>query len=285
MSIEESHMSANEKQESPQLGQPDHLGWAVEITPAMAQAYLDTQPKNRTMRPAGVELYRRIFERGEAIAHPSMPVIIDRFGNLKDGQHRMQAIVDFGAPVTLWVVTGTSELLEAYHHSIPRKVYDTLTINHGVANASTVASIGRLVCTRLNRPLSTNSSGGQEKYTATELLGVFERYGVDVEWLATQANQLNKAQILSNKVTAAEIGYILFQRPDAVEWLTSLLTDEGSRTPSQVACRKLLAFRYPERLMRLFFVSKAYNNGALKMIKRETHVPDLIGGKFEGLDT
>lgn len=278
-------MSAIESKNPSEFGRPDHLGWAVEITPAMAQAYLDTQPRNRTIRQAAVDMYRRIFERGEAIAHPSMPIIIDRFGNLKDGQHRMQAIVDHGQPVKLWMLTGDSDLLEAYHHTIPRLAQDTLTINHGVPHASLVAAVARLVRARLIRPLLTSKRSVSEKFTATELLEVYEMFGVDYQALGTQTSQLYKSQILSNKVSTAEIGYILFQRPDAGDWLTALLTDDGERTVSQITCRKMLAFRYPEANIRLLFISKCFNKPDLRQLKRETHIPDLVGGKFEGLDT
>lgn len=264
--------------------QPDHIGRAVTITPDMAQAWLDAQPQNRVVRQSAVDMYYRAFERGEAIASPAMPIILDRFGNLKDGQHRLWAIVMLGKPITLWVLTGDFDLIEAYHSNLPRKLSDSLTINHSVSNAGTVASIARLVSIRLLRPLSVSSASGVGRMTAKETLELFERFEVDYATLATQANQLHKSQILSNKITPAEIGYLLFQRPDAGDWLSALLTDDGVRTVSQIACRKLLAYTYPDRFIRLFFVSKAFNNAALKVIKRESHVPDLVGGKFEGLD-
>jgi hypothetical protein len=264
--------------------QPDHIGRAVTITPDMAQAWLDAQPQNRVVRQSAVDMYFRAFERGEAIASPAMPIILDRFGNLKDGQHRLWAIVMLGKPITLWVLTGDFDLIEAYHSNLPRKLSDSLTINHSVSNAGTVASIARLVSIRVVRPLSVSSSSGVGRMTAKETLELFERFEVDYATLATQSNQLHKSQILSNKITPAEIGYLLFQRPDAGDWLSALLTDEGSRTASQIACRKLLAYTYPDRFIRLFFVSKAFNNAALKVIKRESHVPDLVGGKFEDLD-
>jgi hypothetical protein len=267
-----------------ELGPLDGIGRAVKITPEMAQAWLDSQPQNRVLRQDAVDMYYRAFDRGDAIASPAMPIILDRFGNLKDGQHRLWAIVTLGKPVTLWMLTGDFELLEAYHSNLPRKLSDALTINHSVTNAATVASIARLVSIRLLRPLSVSSASGVGRMTAKETLELFDRFEVDYATLATQANQLHKSQILSNKITPAEIGYLLFQRPDAGEWLGSLLTDDGARTPSQIACRKLLAYTYPDRFIRLFFVSKAFNNSALKVIKRESHVPDLVGGKFEGLD-
>jgi hypothetical protein len=264
--------------------QPDHIGRAVEITPDMAQVWLDAQPLNRPVRQSAVEMYHRAFDRGEAIASPAMPIILDRFGTLKDGQHRLWAIVMLGRPVTLWVLTGDFDLLEAYHSNLPRSLSDSLTINYSVQNAATVASIARLVAMRMVRPLTVVSASSNGRMTARETLSLYEQFGVHYTTLATQANQLHKSQILSNKITPAEIGYLLFQRPDAGEWLSSLLTDDGNRTVSQIACRKLLAYTYPDRFIRLLFVSKAFNNASLKVIKRESHVPDLIGGKFEGFN-
>ena len=259
------------------------FGMAVTITPAMAQQMLDEQPKNRNVRLQQVDQLVRAFERGEVICHPSMAIMVDQYRRVVDGQHRLWAIIEFGRPVTLWMVMVDKPVLEAFHNCVPRTASDGLAISHGVKNCHVVAAVARLVDYRTKRKLTSAGMVGEARLTPNEILATYERFNVDHAVVIDQAVKLYHASLLP--VSATHIGYLLFQHSGLVDWLTSLLTDEGDKTPSQLAVRRLLVPKHKHRLGKVVLMSKAYNNPTQTKFYTDGVVPDIKDGKFEGLDT
>lgn len=257
-------------------------GRAVTITPAMARQMLDEQPKNRNVRLQQVDQLVRAFERGEVICHPSMAIMVDHYRRVIDGQHRLRAIIEFGRPVTLWMVMVDKPVLEAFHNCVPRTAADGLAISHGVKHCNIVAAVARLVDYRSKRPLPV-AHNADVRLTSSEILAVYDRFNVDREVVIGQAAKIYHASLLD--VSGSQVGYLLFQRSDMVDWLTSLLTDDGDKTPSQLAVRKLLGGKHKHRHGKIALMTKAYNNPDLTKFYFDDVVPDIKGGKFEGLDT
>jgi hypothetical protein len=258
-------------------------GKPVTITPDMAMEMLDKQPKNRNVRLQMVDQLLRAFERGEVICHPSMAIMVDQYGRVIDGQHRLRAIVAYGRPVKLWMVMVDKPVLEAFHNCLPRTSADGLAINHGVKNCHVVAAVARLVHFRVNNTLVSTGVLREQRLTPGEMLAVYEKFDVDHNVVIEEAVRIYKASLLP--VSATHIGYLLFQDMGISEWIVSLLTDEGIKTQSQLAVRRLLVGKHKHRLGKVVLMTKAYNNPNLTKFYTDGPVPDITGGKFEGLYT
>lgn len=77
------------------------------ITPTMAAKWLENNPRNRTVSKHRVGMYSRQMKHGHwRLTHQGIAFNCD--GSLKDGQHRLAAIVESGVPVTMMVTRGLS---------------------------------------------------------------------------------------------------------------------------------------------------------------------------------
>lgn len=99
------------------------------ITPEIAKDYLskvDPQMKNRPINKRYVELYARDMTAGKwRITHQG--IAFDKDGYLRDGQHRLNAIIKANVPVTMMVSRGLAE--NSYlgiDSGLKRKTRDTL---------------------------------------------------------------------------------------------------------------------------------------------------------------
>ncbi|MGE0821122.1 MAG: hypothetical protein AB7G75_11065 [Candidatus Binatia bacterium] len=77
----------------------------MQVTSKQAADWLEVNHCNRPLSRAVVEKYRRaIASKRFYLTHQG--IALDAEGRLRDGQHRLQAIVDSGTPVKLVVTTG-----------------------------------------------------------------------------------------------------------------------------------------------------------------------------------
>ena len=93
---------------------PEDFGLTVEveeITPEQAQAYLDNNAKHREIRDFRVEKYAEKMAAGDWKLNGKV-IIFDSEGTLRNGQHRLTAVIQSGKPLTSLVVRGVS--LEAF---------------------------------------------------------------------------------------------------------------------------------------------------------------------------
>lgn len=75
------------------------MRWVI-ITPELAAALLKRNIDNRPLKPGVVDNYRRVIEPGHwRLTHQGGAM--DRRGVLQDGQHRLQACVDAGVPISM----------------------------------------------------------------------------------------------------------------------------------------------------------------------------------------
>lgn len=75
----------------------------VKITPEIAAKMLDSKnPKNRRLSRASVLPLARDMAEGRWVS--DVPIILDRYGNILDGQHRLAAIVESGTSVKMLVI-------------------------------------------------------------------------------------------------------------------------------------------------------------------------------------
>ena len=113
------------------------------IGPAEAKALMETNTKNRHLRPSLVRQFRRDIEAGRWVLNGET-IKIGEDGSLIDGQHRLKAVIDSNKPITTLVVRGlpatTQETIDTGSH---RTFGDTLRLR-GEDHYYTLAAVARM---------------------------------------------------------------------------------------------------------------------------------------------
>lgn len=99
----------------------------VRMTPDMARAILKNNPNNRNVKRDRVSLYASDMEKGRWQLNGES-IVIDADGNLKDGQHRLMAVVKSQCTVPMIVVSGVDTDCNIYDRGSGRSVKDIMTI-------------------------------------------------------------------------------------------------------------------------------------------------------------
>lgn len=100
----------------------------VRMTPDMARDILKNNPNNRNVKRDRVSLYATEMEKGRWQLNGES-IVIDENGNLKDGQHRLMAVVKSQCTVPMIVVTGVDADCSIYDRGSSRSVRDIMQIN------------------------------------------------------------------------------------------------------------------------------------------------------------
>ena len=119
------------------------LGIEVEmITPAMAEAWLERGGANRKVNERSVQRLMRAIQLGEWDL-TGETIKLDADGRVRDGQHRLTAIIRTGTPVPCIVVRGVAEsAFNKIDTGRNRTMADVLSI-HGQPNTVSLATAVR----------------------------------------------------------------------------------------------------------------------------------------------
>jgi len=153
----------------------------VNVTPEIAENYLRFNNKNRDSSQSNFKfivnemLSGRFLENGESI-------IFDKYGILKDGQHRLKAIAQTGKSYNLCVVRGVEpDVMATLDTGKNRSAGDVLSLN-GFQNANKMAAL----IIAINRYAENKSKGqvvqGNKNYRFTNQL-VLEYCQSNYDWL------------------------------------------------------------------------------------------------------
>lgn len=98
------------------------------ITPEAAATYLRHNEHNprKAISRRQVDVYARDMKAGKWFANGEA-IVFDANGDLKDGQHRLMAIVKAGVPVYMFVVRGANPNITTYDYGINRRVCQELS--------------------------------------------------------------------------------------------------------------------------------------------------------------
>lgn len=117
----------------------------VQLTPALAAKYLEANTKNRSISESTVESLADEMTAGRWKLH-HQGIAIDTKGELRDGQHRLAAIVKSGVTVPMLVTTGIDpssfDTIDAHR---PRTVGDQLILFHGIPQGRRVAAMASVI--------------------------------------------------------------------------------------------------------------------------------------------
>lgn len=102
----------------------------VNVTPDIAKDIIENHnSNNRSIKKSRVELYAQQMARGEWELNGES-IVIDDNGDLKDGQHRLLAVIKSGKTIQMNFVTGVSSRCEIYDRGSGRTIRDIISINY-----------------------------------------------------------------------------------------------------------------------------------------------------------
>lgn len=114
------------------------------ITPEIAGKYLETSTGNRAIKEVMLRELVSDLKEGRWRVTPE-GISFDESGHLRDGHHRMHAIIKAGVSAYLFVVRGVpSSAFEKVNLGRSRTVYDRLQMLYGVGSAHRASSLGRI---------------------------------------------------------------------------------------------------------------------------------------------
>ena len=148
----------------------------MEITPAVAKAWLENNFANRPLTRDTVKAYALDMKNGKWL-RTHQGIAFNDLDELIDGQHRLSAVVSAGVPVVMMVTFGlpakTGEgltTMDCVDRGKPRSVSDQLKIQHGMKDAPLVAAITAAIAMLCNDERTRRLSVAQ----TLEIYSLFE---------------------------------------------------------------------------------------------------------------
>lgn len=142
----------------------------VRVTPKIAAEWLDANTRNRRKKPKKIDQYGRDMARG-TWPLTGQTIVFDRNGILVDGQNRLQACADSGAPFLSVVVWGVApDAFRRMDSGTPRSFADVLGIEGEIDNRVLAAVVPLIWRHERRAPLSDAnvSATNDEKYDCLE---------------------------------------------------------------------------------------------------------------------
>lgn len=146
------------------------------ITPAKAQEYLKTSIGNRPISKVFVRSYADTMKQGKWLLN-GVPIIFDIDGHLRDGHHRLYAVIEAGIPVRFDVCRGTSaEAFTTYDCGRHRTVGQLLAMqqvkNYNLVGSIVIANERLISCGRL---LENNSGSAGNRTTNSDKYELYRK--------------------------------------------------------------------------------------------------------------
>lgn len=157
----------------------------VRVTPHLAGLWLKNNHVNRRLNRGRVKKFARDMKGGRWIQNPSDLVCFGINGALLNGQHRLNAIVEAGVPVDLYIARNVDpEAQIIMDKGAPRRVSDNLHMFYGVPRkyAAKTAAIARYIL--------AFELGIWDAPNEQDALDIWNRYGDQITWLYKSAEDL-----------------------------------------------------------------------------------------------
>lgn len=239
----------------------------VDLTPALAEKWLGQNHENRNQRDRKIKAYARDMRNGEWIT-TGQTIQFDWNGNMIDGQHRCESVIESGATIRVLVVKGlTPDAKRVIDTGIKRSPADALKFAGYTHDLNVTAAVARIAMARDAGYLRTAFAGNAADITNPET----------VSWVDGHP-EVTSAVALARK-TASQIGiapspwaYSLWELmhvhgPYAVEFATSMHEYRGLRGKGDPRLAMLTAFRnakqgqrrVPQTAESIYIVFRAWN--------------------------
>lgn len=251
------------------------------ITPQLAEAILAGDSDNRNIRQYKLKQMVSDMKAGRWTLNGE-PIIIAKTGELNDGQHRLNAIIESGVSVPVLFVFGVErETRTTLDQGASRTPGDYLQME-GVVNANQVAAIARQLIA-YERAQKT-SLGRTNDITAAEVL---ERVKND-KYLATAARYGNtngpRMRGFTSGTTIGMCYYLFLDKDtnDGLAFMHQLCTGEELKMfdPALTARNRLAQLDRKSRAVQTEIIFRAWNayreRRQLKIVPLRGQLPELI---------
>lgn len=237
---------------------PPHNG-LMEITPAMARAWLGHNTQNRSVKTARVSQYARDMKRGKWL-FTGEAIKFAEDGTLLDGQNRLHACIDADTPFMSMVVIGLlAEAQAVMDTGANRTGGDALRLR-GIENADHTASVVAfhawwrygVIKHAMTKP------GGADRLTHTEILEHLEEFP-NLKDAASMAASVQRTLPLPLGAMGAFIYEITDLDVDASQDFLGRVTNfqtEGAGDPIATLLRRAILGR--ERRERVYSATGLY---------------------------
>lgn len=170
----------------------------LDVNPELARLWLEqTDTPNRRIQMADVNRYARAMKEGRW-RPAGDPIRIDDRGHVLDGQHRLAAVIKAEVTIQFVVLDGANlDDQNAYDSGRTRKASQQLAMRGGWKNATTVASIARVV---MQWHTNTLISGSYRPAT-DEIFDFAERWRPRLEESLAHAIAVGRSTSLSKSLT------------------------------------------------------------------------------------
>lgn len=244
------------------------------ITPATAQRYLlKNSPRNRPLRSSRVaELSRDILRGDWRLSH--QPIAFDTDGNLIDGQHRLNAIIQTGISLQVMVTRGVDpESFDVIDRGLKRSAGDVLGI-HG-DQASTMGFLAKIL---LSENPSIQMIGSTNQFFGPLYSDLISHCGSSSKIFSS--SPVRAAAITSMKLRPKATDFVLDSYRNLVARNYPSLTVSAAAFMKQMETSDRIRIRGS---VPLFIRSMAVFNPAKKEIVK-TQVNTLPGGGYTVLE-
>lgn len=161
------------------------------ITPEIAQALLETNTENRKLSRGTVQAYSQDILAGNWDENVGVAISIDENGILRDGQHRLSAIVQTGIGIHTWVCRNVSSD-GIYDNNRKRSNADQISIMR--SDFENVYKSTRYIS--VARAIITNSKGGTRRtVTPKEIIDFTEMHKEELDGFFLNIPQTTVARI------------------------------------------------------------------------------------------
>lgn len=154
------------------------------VTPEMAKEFLKRNVSNRVLSTKTVNKYAEDLKNNRWILNGE-PIQFNKKGELKNGQHRLHAIVLTGIAVTILVVTGIEDerAFETIDQGLARGAHTVLQLR-GIPNAKRVQSFAKQLMTWDKTEDKGNFSlMGGKTFSNMEIVDYYEEHSEEITFV------------------------------------------------------------------------------------------------------
>lgn len=179
----------------------------VLITPELAQEWLKKNTNNRRLKERSVDFLAEEIRNGSYELNGES-ICFSESGQLKDGQHRLAAIVKAGIPVKSVVVTGISDNSSVYDRGVKRSLSDTMKIEGWGAQFYSTATIA-FVSMHFKRFHEHDYTAKIPDYKIKEFINNHLKTVDEVYWTVLTKKHIKNTLGIANATIALAIFYAL----------------------------------------------------------------------------
>ena len=161
-----------------------------QVNPALASTFLAESKGNRRVKPNTVDSYARDMANGDWLTN-HQGIAFDEAGALIDGHHRLLAMVQAKATLTLLVSRGwpakpkgrKSTTMDTVDRGVVRSLADQLELQHGIKNSRNIVRLSTTIAAILVGTIKV------PKQSTGTVLRIAELYGPQFLWFSEHSSR------------------------------------------------------------------------------------------------